>query len=219
MEHNVLRQIKTSSPVQLHFHHNPPLQSKEQMSKRETGKPDAGLLASMVEDSILPFHQKSKNDMMSIYDLSQQVYYRHHHKNPELAKLAASLFLFFSDLGYYLNMEHHRLLPAVRDLIKKVSHSKPGNEVVDLHIQELKLKIQREHYSVIDKLKYFRVLTADYKVPEGDSKSYKLLFDKLKKLENDLVSYIHFEIDTFFPLVLETETYVKENKLISDGRN
>ena len=172
----------------------------------------------MVEHDVMPFHQKSKNDVMIIYDLSQEVYYRHNDKNPELAKLAASLFLFFSDFGYYLNIENQRLIPAVRELIEKVKHSKIANHAVGQLMQELKNKIQREHYSFIDKLKYFRILTGDYRIPEGACKSYKLLFDKLKKFENDLVMYIHFENDRFFPLAIEMENYLNENKLIYYGK-
>lgn len=171
-------------------------------------KPDAVLLASMVEHDLIPFHQKSKNDVMIIYDLSQEVYYRHHHRSPELAKLAASLFLFFSDFGYYLNIERQRLIPLVRDLIEKVNHSETSRHGDAQSLLELKNKIQREHYSIIDKLKYFRILTGDYRIPEGGSRSYKLLFDKLKKLENDLVLYIHFQTDQFFPLAIEMEKYL-----------
>ena len=180
------------------------------LPKQEISKSDANILDSMMEHDVLPFHQKSKNDVMNIYDLSQEVYYRHNDKNPELAKLAASLFLFFSDFGHYLNIENQRLIPAVRELIEKAKHSKIANYGAGQLMQELKHRIQREHYSVMDKLKYFRVLTRDYRIPEGACRSYKLLYDKLKKLENDLVMYIHFENDRFFPLAIEMENYLNE---------
>ena len=151
--------------------------------KQEISKSDAKILDSMMEHDVLPFHQKSKNDVMTIYDLAQEVYYRHNDKNPEL---------------------------AVRELIEKVKHSKIANYGAGQLMQELKHKIQREHYSVMDKLKYFRILTRDYRIPEGACRSYKLLYDKLKKLENDLVMYIHFENDRFFPLAIEMENYLNE---------
>ena len=214
MQHIVWGKKDIPFLVQSHLHYEFPLQSKEGIPKQEISKPDAEILASLMEHDVMPFHQKSKNDVMIIYDLSQEVYYRHNDKNPELAKLTASLFLFFSDFGYYLNIENQRLIPVVRDLIEKVKHSKIGNHGVGQLMQELKHKIQCEHYSVIDKLKYFRTLTGDYRIPEGTCKSYKLLFDKLKKLENDLVMYIHFENDSFFPLAIEMENYLNEHKLI-----
>ncbi len=218
MGHIILRDKEIQSFVLPHLGYEFPLQSKGQTPQQEIIKPDAGLLDAMVEHDVKPFHRKSKNNMRIIYDLSQEAYYRHSDKNPELAKLAASLFLFFSDFGYYLNIENQHLIPVIRDLIEKVQHSKMGRQVVGKPFQELKTKIQREHYSFIDKLKYFRILTGDYRVPEGASKSYKLLFDKLKKLENDLVTYIHFENDRFFPLIIEMENYLKENKLIQYGK-
>lgn len=208
MEQVFLREMQTSFTVQSHLHNEFPLQSKEEISKLKRVKPDAGLLASMVEHDLMPFHQRSGNDVKIIYDLSQEVYYRHHQRNPELAKLAASLFLFFSDFGYYLNIEQQRLIPLVRDLVEKVNNSDTGMHAGGQSLKELKIKIQREHYFIIDKLKYFRILTGDYRKPEGGSRSYKLLFDKLRKLENDLVLYIHFETDRFFPLAIEMEKYL-----------
>ena len=218
MGHIALREKEIQSFIWPHPGYEFPLQSKGDTPQQKIIKPDALLLDSMVEQELRPFHQKFRNDVKIIYDLSQEVYYRHYDKNPELAKLAASLFLFFSDFGYYLNIENQRLIPAALDMIEKVQHPKIGKPAVGQPFQELKNKIQREHYSFIDKLKYFRILTKDYRVPEGASKPYKLLFDKMKKLENDLVTYIHFENDRFFPLVIEMENYLKENKLINYGK-
>ena len=218
MGHIVLRDKEIQSFIRPHLGYEFPLQSKGGTPQQEIIKPDVLLLESMVEQELRPFHQKSKNDMMIIYDLSQEVYYRHYDKNPELAKLAASLFLFFSDFGFYLNIENQRLIPAALDMIEKVQHPKIGKRAIGLPFQELKNKIQREHYSFIDKLKYFRIMTGNYRIPENASKPYKLLFDKLKKLENDLVTYIHFENDRFFPLVIEMEYYLKENKLMYYGK-
>ena len=214
MGHIFFRDKEIHTVIRPHLPYEFPLQSKTKISQQEITNPDTGLLELMVEHDLKPFHKKSKNDMMIIYDLSQAVYYRHNDKNPDLAKLAASLFLFFSDFGYYINIENQRLIPLVQDLIEKVKHSKFIKHKAGQSLKELKNKIQREHYSFIDKLKYFRILTGDYSLPEGASKIYKLLFVKLKKLENDLVMYIHFENDRFFPLAIEMENYLNENKII-----
>ena len=213
MEHLVSGEKAIPAIVKPHLHHKFSLHIKEKLPERETSQKDAELLEFMVENDVRPFHKKSKNDVMIIYDLSQEVYYKHNDKYPELAKLTASLFLFFSDFGYYLNIERQRLIPVVQDLIEKIKNSENSDNVVGQLIKDLRNKIRREHYSVIDKLKYFRILTGDYKAPRGSCKSYKHLFDKLKKFENDLVMYIHFENDRFFPLVVEMENYYNENKL------
>ena len=213
MEHNISQGKEIRTLVQPHIHNEFPSQSIDRKPKQEMTKPDAGLLESMVEHHVKPFHQNSKKDVMIIYDLSQEVYYRHNGKNPELAKLAASLFLFFSDYGFYLNIEALRLIPVVQDLIEKAKQSQPDNLSPGQQIKGLRHKIQREHYSAIDKLKYFRILTEDYRMPAGACKSYKRFFDKLKKFENDLVLYIHFENNRFFPLAIEVENYLNTKKL------
>src|SRR5664279_5021982 len=100
MKHIIGIKREISSLAQPHLKYVFPLQSKEGTQNQTINKPDTGLLASMLEHDIMPFHKKSKSDLMIIYDLSQVVYYRHSENNPELAKLAASLFLFFSDFGY-----------------------------------------------------------------------------------------------------------------------
>jgi regulator of cell morphogenesis and NO signaling len=211
MEHIVSRKKEIQPAVVAHGQFTSPLHQKQRIPDREMIQPDAALLESMIENEVKSFHQKSGNEVMIIYDLSQEVYYRHNNKNPELAKLAASLFLFFSDLGYYLKIENQRLIPLVQNLIKNVKLSETGDYAVCRLINELKHEIQREHYSVIDKLKYFRILTGDYRIPGDACKSYKLLFEKLKKIENDLVLYIHFENESFFPLAIDMEKYFKKS--------
>ena len=99
MEHIISRKKEIPSTVQVHGQFASPLHPKQPIPDREMIRPEAALLESMMENEVKPFHRKSGNEVMIIYDLSQEVYYRHNDKNPELAKLAASLFLFFSDLG------------------------------------------------------------------------------------------------------------------------
>ena len=218
MEHIIFLKKEMQSLVQSDLNYEFPLQPKARLLNLEMTKPGARLLESIVENYMRPFHQKSKEDLRIIYNLSQEVYHLHDDKNPEPAELDASILLFFGYYGYYLNIENQRLIPVVHSLIEKVKHSNDDQHAVGRFIQVLKNKIQREHYSIIEKLKYFRSLTGDYKVPEGASNSHKLLFDKLKEFEYDLVMYILFVNDRFFPLALEMENYLNKNKLIYYGK-
>jgi iron-sulfur cluster repair protein YtfE (RIC family) len=90
-------------------------------------KPDFNSLESMIEHDLKRFHKNSKSDVTIIYELSQEVFYRHNEGNPELAELAASLFMFFSDFTYYLNIEEQQFIPAVQDLLQKSESTKIQN--------------------------------------------------------------------------------------------
>lgn len=173
-------------------------------------KPEFNFLESLIDHDIRRFHKNSKNDVIIIYELSQAVFYRHNERNPELADLAASLFLFFSDFAKYLNIEEKQLIPAVRGLIQKTKYSEIRNSDDKTDMRELIRKIRLEHHAAIKKLINFRTLTKDYTAPENASKSYRHFFAKLKKFEHDLAMYIHFENKKFFPLAIELENYLNK---------
>ena len=175
---------------------------------RRITKPDFDSLESMIEHDLKRFHKNSKNDVIIIYELSQEVFYRYNEGNPELAELAASLFLFFSDFSYYLNIEEQQLSPVVQRLIQKSKNLESQNSENKPVIKELIRKIRLEHNAAIKKLIYYKTLTKDYVMPDGACKSYRLFFAKLRKFQNDLSVYIHFENKRFFPLVFQLEDYV-----------
>jgi regulator of cell morphogenesis and NO signaling len=178
---------------------------------RGVTKPDFNSLESMIEHDLRRFHKDSKTDVIIIYELSQEVFYRHNEGNPELAELAASLFLFFSDFTHYLNIEEQQLIPAVQDLFQKIETSEIQNLENKPVIRELIRKIRLEHNEALKKLSYFKTLTKDYLTPVNACKSYKLFFAKLKRFQNDLIRYIHFENNKFFPLVILLEDYMRKN--------
>jgi regulator of cell morphogenesis and NO signaling len=173
-------------------------------------KCDIKSLESMIEYDVKRFHKKSKNEVITIYQLSQEVLYSCGDKNPELAELAASLFLFCSDFTWYLNIEESQFIPAVQGLIHKYKIS----EIIKFEhkpvIKDLIRKIRLEHHAAIEKLVLFKTLTKDYEIPVGARNSYHLLFTKLKKFQSDLIAYLHFENKRLFPLAIRIEDYMNK---------
>ena len=185
-----------------------PHDSGDNVHDRGIIKPEFNFIESLIDHNLRRFHKNSKNDVIIIYELSQEVFYRHNERNPELADLAASLFLFFSDFANYLSVEEKQLIPSVQGLIQKTKHSEIRNSDNKTDMRKLIRKIRLEHHAAIKKLIYFRTLTKDYKVPENTSKSYRHFFSRLKKFEHDVAMYFHFENKKFFPLAIELEDYL-----------
>lgn len=177
---------------------------------RNMTKPDFNSLESMIEQDVRRFHRRAKNEITIIYNLSQEVFYKHNEDNPELAELAASLFLFFSDIIYYINIEERKLVPAIHKLLRDNGYSEICHSDEKPGIRELIREIRLEHDAAIKKLIYFKTLTKGYMAPVSACKSYRLLFAKLKEFGNDLAEYVHFENRRFFPLAIELELYFKK---------
>ena len=180
----------------------------EHTTARDIAIQDFSSLESMIEQDVRRFHKNSKNDVIVIYDLSQEVFYRQNTANPGLTALGAALFLFFKDFMYYLNMEEQQFIPSIKGLLQKKDQPEfksPDNKPV---IQELIRKIRLEHDASVRRLIYFKVLSKDYVAPVSASKPYRLFLAKLKKFAEDLTTYIHLENRRIFPLAIELELYL-----------
>jgi len=182
---------------------------------KSISKYDINSMESMIEDDVKRFHKKSKNEAIIIYKLSQEVFYGCGDTNPELTELAASLFLFFSDFSYYLNIEESQFIPAVQGLLHKYKIA----EIIKFEhkpvIKDLIRKIRFEHHAAIEKLIFFKTLTGDYEMAAGACTSYHLLFAKLKKFQSDLIAYMHFENKRFFPLAIRLEDNMSKQQMIN----
>lgn len=144
-------------------------------------------------------HRFAKQNAETIYDLAQKVSYRHRENHPELARLAAELFLFLDDLLNHLKREEEILFPIIRQLSKRRKHT--AHETSFGFIMESLKVMQKEQVEAKRELKLLRELTIDYEIPPDACDSYRHLFEKLEEYEDRLIVHFHIENNVLFPRV------------------
>ena len=68
----------------------------------------------------------------------------------------------------------------------------------DIHDSDILHEITKEHEAAGDILKELRKRTNDYSVPPDGCKTYKIAYEKLEEMENDLFMHIHTENNILF---------------------
>ena len=127
--------------------------------------------------------------------LMDKVYQAHSSRHPELKTLQIVLEDLRSDLEPHLLKEERVLFP----LIRKLAEDSLGQE---MGVAAGPIRVMRyEHDGVGDLLKQMRALTNDYVAPEDGCQSFELLYQELKKLEQDTHLHIHKENNLLFPAV------------------
>ena len=161
--------------------------------------------SSLIHHVTNRYHRVLKENIVIVYKLAQKVFYNHNEKHPELSQLAAELFLFFNDLLFQFKMEDEILFPNIMQLIKEKGGTESTAYSTFGLIKESALVLQNKHKATVEKLKLFRRLTSDYKIPADACKSYVTFFEKMKVFENDLILYIHLENNILFPKAIKLD--------------
>lgn len=162
-------------------------------------------LNSLIDLVTRQYHSNTRKDVVTIYELAQKVFLRHGDKNPELAMLTETLFLFFDDLLFHLKTEEQILFPSIIHLNEKKVHEGSFNYSTFGLIKEYSSTMQVEHRDVIKQFQFLRRLTNDYKVPEHGSMLYQSLFSKMRTFEKEMLRHIQLENDFLFPRAIRMD--------------
>lgn len=128
----------------------------------------------------------------------------HGKAHPELIRLTKLVGNLFDDLKSHFYKEEKKVFPYIRELaIYKRNGTRPLNQVT--MTQGPLAMMLMEHEAAGDALKTIRRITNDYQVPGNACNSYRLLYNKLEELENDLHQHIHLENNILFPKALQIE--------------
>ncbi len=160
---------------------------------------------SLIDLIIKQYHFNTREDVVVIYDLAQKVFCSHSDKHPELAKLVEALFLFFDDLLFHMKKEEQIFFPNIIQLTEKKLHEGSFNYSTFGVIKECALTMQNEHKEVVNKLKFFRRLTDDYRLPEDGGILCHSLFSKMKDFEIEMMEHMQLENDVLFPKAIQMD--------------
>ena len=167
---------------------------------------------ALIDHIINTHHRQTKENAVIIYDLAQEVAYRHNENHPELTELSTALFLFLNDLLNHLKKEEQILFPNISQLVKKKRCAKGITYTTFGFIKESASRMINEHRAAGNELKLIRELTNDYLLPADACASYKYLFEKMKEFENDLLLHVQLENNILFPKAIALDDELKEQE-------
>ena len=160
---------------------------------------------SLIDLIIKQYHFNARKNVVVIYDLAQKLFFEHSERRPELGKLVEVLFLFFDDLLFHLKKEEQILFPNIIQLTEKKLHEGIFSYSTFGAIKECAITMQIEHQDAIKQLGFFRELTNDYEFAENASRSYQLMYEKMKEFENELIQHIALENKVLFPKAIQID--------------
>jgi regulator of cell morphogenesis and NO signaling len=151
-------------------------------------------------DVIVTRYHNNLNDQASlIYDLGNNLFRSDGYLYPNLSKLVEHFFIFFQDLLCQFSKEEQILFPNIIHLAEKKLHEGVLNYAALGIVREYADKMKRQHQAVLEGLSVFRDLTGNYKIIEGDCRSYMDLMEKMKEFEKELIEHINVEVEILIP--------------------
>jgi regulator of cell morphogenesis and NO signaling len=130
----------------------------------------------------------------------------HVKKEPHLAELEAQFIQLYHEILPHLQEEEEIIFPY----IKQVAHAfHYKDSYASLMVRTLRKPVYKlmgkEHTIVMENLHQFRKWTENYLPPEKACTNHRVIFARLKELDNDLVQHVYLENDLLFPKVLFME--------------
>jgi regulator of cell morphogenesis and NO signaling len=130
----------------------------------------------------------------------------HGNKSPGLYLLQNSFLRLYNYILPHIEEEEEMIFPY----IKQVAHAFESKEsYAALLVKTLRKPVDQtmglEHEIVSGIIHHMRELTNNYTAPEKACTSHRVIFSKLKELDNDLVQHIYLENEILFPRALAME--------------
>jgi regulator of cell morphogenesis and NO signaling len=158
-------------------------------------------LNTIIDYIVNVHHSYARKNSVVIYDLVQEVYYRHAENHPELKNLASTSFLFLHYLLNQMTEEEDVIFPYIRSL--GTSKIPPGYLATRLDLLRSSVEAMRKaHHEAGENLKLIRKLTNNYSLPGDACNSYRALLERLRSFEYDLKFHVHMENNILFPRAL-----------------
>jgi len=138
----------------------------------------------------------------AISKLLQKVVTRHCKTYPDLDNVRSLFFALERELIGHFAEEENIVFPLIENVLQA---TESGAYIAKASIKQLDALLhgmERDHKDAGEILSKLRQVTNNYTPPEGACTNFKLLYYKLKSLEEDLQQHIHLENNLLFPKVL-----------------
>lgn len=155
-------------------------------------------------DYIVNVHHKYVRKSAQMFtDLSKKIATVHGDSHPELFKIKEHLDTLLADMLAHQKEEETVVFPFIRQIVQ----AEDQKEILaDKDSIEEPIRLMKdEHKAVAKHVHAIEELSDSYKVPADGCESYRLYFNKLKELDDDLHLHIHLENNVLFPKALKKQ--------------
>lgn len=150
-------------------------------------------------------HVFTRNELARIAVLFEKVITAHGEKHPELIQLHYLFRLLNDELLPHMIKEEKILFPYIM-AIEKINNS--DTAIPSICFDTVMHPVQRmmsEHDAAGDLLLEIRTISGEFNLPIDACQSFKILYQSLSNLEQDLHKHIHLENNILFPQAIEVE--------------
>ncbi|MED4358627.1 iron-sulfur cluster repair di-iron protein [Geobacillus stearothermophilus] len=153
-------------------------------------------LADLVDHIINTHHRYLNEELPQLSPYVTKVLRVHGMHHPHLSRVHKLFHELKTELEQHLIKEETGAFPLI---LQFADNPSPENqEAVERAIREL----VNEHDAAGDLMKEIREITNDFTPPEDACGTYRLVYNRLAVLEDDLFTHIHLENNILFPRVL-----------------
>jgi len=168
---------------------------------------------ALVEVIVAQYHHNLRDQASLIYDLSNNLFRSDGYLYPHLSKMVELFFMFFHDMLCQFKKEEQILFPNIIHLAEKKLHERAFNYSTFGIVRFYAEKMNKQHHIALENLRALRDLTGDYRIIEGDCRSYVILMDKMKTFEEELIQHMKVESEVLIPKAMRLNEYWNEINL------
>jgi regulator of cell morphogenesis and NO signaling len=151
-------------------------------------------------------HHYLKNQLPEIKSTLLHFAEEHREKYAYLQELEKVFLQLYNEMLPHLQHEEEIIFPYIRQITHAFqSRESYASQLVKMMRKPIEQIMNQEHEMVAGNLFEMRKLTSDYTPPENACTNHRVIFSRLKELDNDLVQHIHLENNILFPRAIEME--------------
>lgn len=129
----------------------------------------------------------------------------HRNKFPELAELVEVFKELSSAIRSHNRYEEEIIFPYIKQIENTHRRKESYGNLFVKTLRKPLGNIEAEHKKISAILKELRQLTNNYKEPANACTNHKVIFQKLRELDNDMMQHKHLENNILFPRAIQIE--------------
>jgi regulator of cell morphogenesis and NO signaling len=151
-------------------------------------------------------HHYLNTALPQINDILHKFATEHIKKYPYLRVLENTFLELYTEIIPHLKQEEEIIFPYILQIAHAFENKESYASLLVRTLQKPVEDVMNYEHASLSKLIYkMRELTNDYIIPDKACVSHKVIFLKLKELDNDLVQHIHLENNILFPKAIAME--------------
>ena len=170
-----------------------------------------GWKTDFLVDYIINVHHNYLYHVLPVLD-NQLVSFRESHKNkfPELLELVEVFRELATVLRAHNRYEEELIFPYIKQMENTYRRKESYGNLFVKTLRKPLSNIELDHKKISTILGELRQLTNNYRGPANACTNHKVIFQKLRELDNDLMQHRHLENNILFPRAIQIEKELLE---------